>query len=130
MAESKHLNKLAATPSHEVAKTSKKSTNSKTKTRRMEPPTKGETLVKGVVMGLIISNANQVTKSIAALLIKHPAALFSTGFVSGYLACKYRKEILILGSQTAEESKSFVLRQKEKLFDLVAEYEEKPKKTD
>ena len=96
----------------------------------MAPPTRGETLVKGVVMGLIISNANQVSKSIAHALIRHPLALFSTGFVTGFLTHKYRKEIITLGNQTAVESKNFVLRQKENLLDFVAECEEHAKDRD
>lgn len=112
-----------------VAKSSRKTRRAKTKSGRMPPPTRGETLVKGVVMGLIISNANQLSKSILHALTRHPLTIFSTGFVTGYLTHKYRKEIILLGTQTAEESKHFVLRQKENLLDFVAECEENAKKT-
>jgi hypothetical protein len=110
-----------------VAAKSSKTIKNRKKPGRMAPPTKGETLVKGVVMGFIISNANQVSRSIASSLIRHPLALFATGFVTGYLTHKYRKEIIVLGSQTAEESKNFVLRQKENLLDFVAECEQSTK---
>lgn len=107
-----------------IAKIGKKSPNRKTKSGRMAPATRGETLVKGVVMGLIISNANQAGRSILGALFRHPAALFSTGFAAGYLTHKYRKEIIILGNETAAESKNFMLRQRQNLLDLVAECQE------
>jgi len=114
-----------------IAKRNKKSSRrNKAKVDRMAPPTRGETLIKGVFMGLIISNANQATKSIAQALIRHPLALFSTGFVAGYLTHKYRKEILVIGNQTATESKNFLLRQKENVLDFVAECEEHVKGED
>lgn len=113
-----------------LGKSGKKSTSRKTKSGRMAQPTKGETLVKGVVMGLIISNANQLSKSLFHALTRHPLAIFSTGFVTGYLTHKYRKEIIVLGSRTADESKNFVLRQKENLLDFVAECEEHAKDRD
>lgn len=107
-----------------VTKPSKKTISRKPKSARMAPPTRGETLIKGMFMGFVISNANQASKSIVHALVRHPLALFSTGVVTGYLAHKYRKEIIVLGNQTAEESKNFMLRQKENLLDFVAECEE------
>lgn len=119
------------TDTNSIAKRNKKpSRRNKAKVHRMAPPTRGETLIKGVFMGLIISNANQATKSIAQALTRHPLALFSTGFVAGYLTHKYRKEILVLGNQTAKESKNFLLRQKENVLDFVAECEEHVKEQD
>lgn len=107
-----------------IAKTGKKSPRRKTKSTRMAPPTRGETLVKGVVMGLIISNANQASRSIIGTLFRHPVTMFTTGFAAGILTHKYRKEIILLGHQTGLESKNFVLRQKEHLMDWVAECQE------
>lgn len=99
----------------------------KKKSGRMAPPTRGETLVKGVFMGIVISGVTHASKSITAALLRHPLALFSTGLASGFLVHKYRKEIVIVGGRTAEESKNFLLRQKENLLDLVAESQEHTK---
>ena len=96
----------------------------KNKSVRMAPATRGETLVKGVVMGFIISGVTHASKNITRTLFSHPIALFSTGVVTGYLMHKYRKEIIIVGSRTAVESKNFVLRQKENFGDLLAEINE------
>lgn len=87
----------------------------------MGPASNGEILVKGVVMGFIISGVTHASKSITRRLVGHPLALFSTGLLAGYLTHKYRKEIIVLGNKTAVESKNFVLRQRENLGDLIAE---------
>lgn len=99
----------------------KKTGTRKGKAERMAPATRGEVLVKGVFMGFIISGVTHASKSLTRALIRHPLTLFSTGMVAGFVAHKYRKEIIAIGTQTARESKNFVLRQKENLLDLVAE---------
>jgi hypothetical protein len=107
-----------------TAEKSKKPHGRKAKSGRMAPATNGEILVKGVVMGFIISGISHASRSITGTLIRHPLTLFSTGVLTGYLTHKYRKEIIIVGSRTCEESKNFVLRQKENLGDLIAEIKE------
>lgn len=102
----------------------KKTAGSPRKPERMPPPTRGEALVKGVFMGIVISGVTHASKSISGALVRHPLALFATGVVSGYLTHKYRKEIIVVGSRTAAESKNFLLRQRENLLDLVAESRE------
>jgi hypothetical protein len=56
---------------------------------------------------------------------KHPLLVFGVGIMAGYLAHKYRKEIINGVSLAAEQGKDFVLHQKENLEDLVAECHEK-----
>lgn len=102
----------------------KKTAARKNKPERMAPASNGEILVKGAVMGMIISGITHASRSITGTLVKHPLALFSGGVVAGYLTHKYRKEIIVLGSRTAEESRNFVLRQKENLGDFLAEIKE------
>lgn len=99
----------------------KKSAPRKGKSVKMAPATNGEILVKGVVMGIIISGITHASKSLTSALAKHPLSFFSMGLVTGYLTHKYRKEIIVVGNRTAEEGKNFVLRQKEYLSDFVAE---------
>jgi len=99
----------------------KKSATHKHKAARMPPANNGEILVKGVVMGLVISGITHTSNSITKALLRHPLGLFSTGLLTGYLTHKYRKQIITLGNRTAVESKNFVLRQKEHLGDLISE---------
>jgi len=96
----------------------------KGKSARMAPATNGEILVKGVVMGFIISGLTRASKSITYTLVKNPLAVAATGLLTGYMAYKYRKEIIVLGNRTAVESKNFVLRQKQHLGDLLAEFKD------
>lgn len=56
---------------------------------------------------------------------KHPLLVLGVGIMAGYLAHKYRKEIISGVSRAAEQGKDFVLHQKENLEDLVAECHEK-----
>ena len=57
-------------------------------------------------------------------IIKHPLFLLGFGLAAGYFTHKYRKEIISAADKAAEESKNFVLRQKENFLDLVAESRE------
>ncbi|MBM4199969.1 MAG: hypothetical protein FJ189_01610 [Gammaproteobacteria bacterium] len=55
-----------------------------------------------------------------ATLSKHPLIMFTLGVAVGYLAHKYRKEIVDSANRAAEKSKDFVLQQRENLEDLIA----------
>jgi len=46
--------------------------------------------------------------------------MFTLGVAVGYLAHKYRKEIVDSANRAAEKSKDFVLQQRENLEDLIA----------
>ncbi len=85
------------------------------------PAKKGEILIQGLALGLAVSFVGHVGKSLGGKLLAHPAALFSAGVAAGYLTFKYRKEIVALGTNAAEESKNFVLGQREEFYDLLAE---------
>ena len=50
--------------------------------------------------------------------------MIGVGLAAGYFTHKYRKEIISAADKAAEESKNFVLRQKENFLDLVAESQE------
>ena len=86
---------------------------------------KGAVLFKGVATGVTTAVAAttivQTGKGVMTTLARHPFVMFSLGIAAGYLAHKYRKEIISITSKTAEQSKDFVLRQKESLRDLIAE---------
>jgi hypothetical protein len=85
---------------------------------------KGEVIVKSVATAVVVSSIIHAGKGVMAALSRHPLVMFSIGMGAGYLAHKYRKKIISVTGKTAEQSKGFVLRQKENLKDLFAETEE------
>jgi len=85
---------------------------------------KGEVIVKGVATAVVASTIIQTGKGAMATLAKHPLVIFGLGIAAGYLTHKYRKEIITIANKTAEQSKDFVLRQKENIKDLLAETQE------
>ena len=91
---------------------------------------KGELVVKGVATAVAASAIIQTGKEAVITLARHPLVMFSLGIAAGYLAHKYRKEIISITSKTAEQSKDFVLRQKENIKDLLAETQENTEETD
>ena len=82
---------------------------------------KVEVVAKGVATAVAATTIVQTGKGVISTLAKNPLVMFSLGIAAGYLAHKYRKEIISISSKTAEQSKDFVLRQKENLRDLIAE---------
>jgi len=91
---------------------------------------KGELIAKGVATAVAATTIVQTGKGVMATLAKHPLVMFTLGIAAGYLAHKYRKEITSITSKTAEQSKDFVLRQKENLKDLFAETQEDAEEKD
>ena len=85
---------------------------------------KGELVVKGVATAMAAATIIETGKGVMTTLAKHPVIMLSLGIAAGYLAHKYRKEIISITSKTAGQSKDFVLRQKENLKDLIAEAQE------
>jgi hypothetical protein len=82
---------------------------------------KVDVIAKGVATAVAATTIVQTGKGVMTTLARHPFVMFSLGITAGYLAHKYRKEIISIISKTAEQSKDFVLRQKESLRDLIAE---------
>jgi len=80
-----------------------------------------DAFVKGVATAVVVSTIVQTGKSTLSVLSRQPLVMFGLGLGAGYLAHKYRKEIMSISSKTAEQGKDFLLRQKENIKDLLAE---------
>jgi hypothetical protein len=80
-----------------------------------------EVVAKGVATAVAATTIVQTGKRVMTTLARHTLVIFSLGIATGYLAHKYRKQIISITSKTTEQSKGFVLRQKENLRDLIAE---------
>jgi pheromone shutdown protein TraB len=97
-------------------------------------PSKGDVMFNGIVTGvgttIAASTIIQTGKGVMATLSKHPLVMLGLGITAGYLTHKYRKEIISITGKTAEQSKDFILRQKEALKDLLAEDQTNPEDDD
>lgn len=85
---------------------------------------KGELVVKGVATAVAAATIIETGKGVMATLARQPLVMFSLGIAAGILTHKYRKEIILITGKTAEQSKDFVLKQKENIKDLLAEIQE------
>jgi hypothetical protein len=88
------------------------------------PLLKGDMIAKAIVISVTVSTINHTSKAILRSLTRHPLIIFGLGVTTGYFAHKYRKRLIAAGGQVADESKQFVLRQKEKLLDFLVENQE------
>lgn len=94
----------------------------KASAKSLEPASsKGELVVKGVATAVAASAIIQTGKGAVVTLTRHPLVLFGIGVAAGFFAHKYRKEIITLTSTTAEQSKEFILRQKDNIKEMLAE---------
>ena len=91
---------------------------------------KVEVIAKGVATAVAATTIVQTGKGVMTTLARHPLVMFSLGIAAGYLAHRYRKEIISITSKAAEQSKDFVLRQKENLKGLLAETQEDAEEED
>ena len=89
-----------------------------------------DVVAKGVATGVAATTIIQTGKGVIATIARNPLVMFGLGIAAGYLAHKYRKEIISISSKAAEQSKDFVLRQKENIRDLIAETMEDVEETD
>jgi hypothetical protein len=85
---------------------------------------KGGVIVKSVITAVAVSSIIHAGKGVITTLARHPLVMFSLGIAAGYLTHKHRKKIISVTGKTAEQTKDFVLRQKENVKDLFAETEE------
>lgn len=74
-------------------------------------------MMKGAAMSTGAKSGGFILRKIS----KHPLLLIGIGVAAGYLAHKYRKEIINAATSVTDKSKDFVLQQKENLEDIVAE---------
>ena len=88
------------------------------------PLFKGDILAKAIVTSVSVSIINHTCKAVFKSLPRHPLIMFGLGITTGYFAHKYRKRLIAVGGQVADESKQFVLRQRENVLDFLAENQE------
>ena len=62
---------------------------------------KVEVVAKGVATAVAATTIIQTGKGVISTLAKNPLVMFSLGIAAGYLAHKYRKEIIAISSKAA-----------------------------
>jgi hypothetical protein len=94
---------------------------------------KGELVVKSVATAVVATTIVETGIGLSKTLAKQPVILFGLGILTGYFTYKYRKEIIAITSHTAEQSKDFIVQQKNHLSDMLSEIQsggEPPDQTD
>jgi hypothetical protein len=79
----------------------------------------GELVVKGVATAVAASAIIESGRGVIITISRHPLVVLGLGIVAGYLTHKYRKELLTITSKTAEQSKDFILQQKQNIKGLI-----------
>jgi len=64
------------------------------------------------------------SKGVVRRVFSNPWVTLAIGAAAGYLGYKYRKEIIAAARRATDAGKDFVLEQRERLSDLVAEADE------
>ena len=84
----------------------------------------GHGMGKQVMAGSMATVTVKSGEKLMSRLAKHPVLIFGLGVAVGYVAYKYRKEIVSSVGKATDAGKDFVLQQKENLEDIVAETQE------
>lgn len=92
----------------------------------LKPTPKVDMIAKGVATGVAVSTIVQTGRGIVGTLARNPLVMFGLGVAAGYFAHKYRKEIISVTRNAAEQSRDFVIRQKENLQDMLTENQNLP----
>lgn len=87
----------------------------------MSQSSKGELVVKSVATATVATAIVETGLILSKTIAKKPVVLFGIGIALGFFSHKYRKEIIALSSHTAEQSKDFIVQQKNHLSEMLAE---------
>jgi hypothetical protein len=75
--------------------------------------------------GAMLIAGSPAGRSFLGRLLTHPLVMFGLGAAAGYLAYRYRSEIIDAAMRASEMGKDFVLDKKETLEDLMEEAKER-----
>lgn len=76
-------------------------------------------IADNVMTAVVATSIVQSGRGVAAVVAKNPWVMFGLGLATGYLAHKYRREIITLSVKSAEYGKDFLLQQKRGLETLL-----------
>ncbi len=84
---------------------------------------KFDVFARGVATGLVATVIVETGKSAVSILAKKPLVVLAAGIATGYFAHKYRKEIILSTDKVTEQTKDFVVRQKNSFVEMLGESE-------
>jgi uncharacterized protein (UPF0333 family) len=87
----------------------------------MGQSSKGELVVTSVATAVVATAIVQTGQNISKTLARQPVILFALGIAVGYFTHKYRKELIAITTHTTEQSKDFIVQQKNYLSEILAE---------
>lgn len=96
----------------------------------MSQSSKGELVVKSVATAVVATAIVETGIGFSKSLARQPVVLFGLGILAGYFTHKYRKEIIAITSHTAEQSKDFIVQQKNHLSELLTEIQSSDEQPD
>ena len=86
-----------------------------------KPTPQADMIAKGLTTSIVVSTIIHAGRGIIVSATKKPIIMFGLGVVAGYFIHKYRKNIVSASRTTLEESRDFLLRQKEHVQERLAD---------
>jgi len=77
-------------------------------------------IAKGIATGVVATIIVEAGQGVIRTVAKSPWLVFGFGMVTGYYSYRYRKEIITLSNQVADQSKAFAVRQQQNLQNILA----------
>ena len=87
----------------------------------MTQVSKTELVIKSVATAVVATAIVETGQSVGKTVTRQPVVLFGLGLIAGYFTYKYRREIVAISSHTAQQSKDFIVQQKNYINDILAE---------
>ena len=84
---------------------------------------KFDVFASGIATGIVATVIVETGKGAVSLLAKNPLVVLGAGIATGYFAHKYRKEIILSSHKVTEQTKDFVVRQKNSFVEMLSENE-------
>ena len=95
--------------------------NTESSIKKTHENSTGELIVMSVATAVAATAIFESGRGVIVTISRHPLIVLGLGIAAGYLTHKYRKELVRITSKTAEQSKDFILQQKQNIKDLIVD---------
>ena len=83
-----------------------------------------EVVVQGGATAVATTAIIESGRGVIVTISRHPLVVLGLGIVAGYLTHKYLKELVTITSKTAEQSKDYILQQKQNIKDFIVDFKD------